>query len=120
MDLQVNEPLQVTARVYLGHLQASDVSVEFYQGGIDVDGELQGGQATAMVYRGQDADGSSLYNLNVAYGQSGLQGFSLRVLPKHEHLSSAYLPRLIFWADPDHVSIQVGNVELPMVTPVNA
>ena len=120
VDLQVNEPLQVTARVYLGHLQAADVSVEFYQGGIDVDGELQGGQATAMVYRGQDADGSSLYNLNVAYGQSGLQGFSLRVLPKHEHLSSAYLPRLIFWADPDHVSIQVGNVELPMVTPVNA
>ena len=109
--LQVNEPLQVTARVYLGELQASDVSVEFYQGGIDIDGELNGGRATAMVYRGQADDGASLYTLNVAYTQSGLQGFSLRVLPKHEHLSSPYLPRLVLWANPDQVRIVIGNVE---------
>ncbi|NEQ48771.1 MAG: glycosyltransferase family 1 protein [Leptolyngbya sp. SIO3F4] len=119
VDLQVNEPLQVTARVYLGHLQASDVAVEFYQGGIDIDGELQGGQATAMVYRGQDPDGSSLYTLNVTYDQSGLQGFSLRVLPKHEHLSSSYLPRLILWADPDHVRIVIGHMESPALAQVS-
>ncbi|MBX2863882.1 MAG: alpha-glucan family phosphorylase [Leptolyngbyaceae cyanobacterium MAG.088] len=118
--LQVNEPLQITARVYLGHLQSTDVSVEFYQGGIDIDGELQGGQATEMVYRGQDADGSSLYNLNVTYGQSGLQGFSLRVLPKHEHLSSSYSPRLIHWANSEQVRIVIGHVEAAEMTQVNA
>ena len=111
VDLQVNEPLQVTARLHLGHLQAADVSVEFYQGGIDIDGELRGGQATPMVHRGQDTDGTSLYSLNVAYKQSGLQGFSLRVLPQHQYLSSAYIPRLILWADPEQIRIVIGHVE---------
>ncbi|MBT9311627.1 alpha-glucan family phosphorylase [Leptothoe kymatousa] len=120
MELQVNEPLQVTARIHLGHLQASDVLVEFYQGGIDIDGELQGGQATSMVYRGQDPDGSSLYNLNVAYSHSGLQGFSLRVLPQHEHLSSPYATRLVLWADPDNVRIVIGHVESPSLAQVGA
>ena len=110
-DLQVNEPLQVTARVQLGELQPADVSVEFYQGGIDIDGELRGGQAVAMIYRGQDADGTSLYTLNAAYYNSGLQGFSLRILPNHDYLSSPYMPRLIYWTDPDRVRIVIGELE---------
>ncbi|ESA36848.1 alpha-glucan phosphorylase [Leptolyngbya sp. Heron Island J] len=119
-NLQVNEPLQVTARVQLGELQPTDVSVEFYQGGIDIDGELRGGQAVAMIYRGQDADGSSLYTLNVAYYNSGLQGFSLRVLPNHDYLSSPYMPRLIYWADPDRVRIVIGDLETVEPASVNA
>lgn len=119
-ELQVNEPLQVTARVQLGELKPTDVSVEFYQGGIDIDGELRGGQAVAMIYRGQDADGSSLYTLNVAYYNSGLQGFSLRVLPKHDYLSSSYMPRLIHWADPDRVRIVIGDLETVEPASVNA
>ncbi|MEO0868028.1 MAG: alpha-glucan family phosphorylase, partial [Cyanobacteria bacterium J06642_11] len=118
--LQVNEPLQVTARVYLGQLQPTDVTVEFYQGGIDNDGELQGGQAISMVHRGQDHDGRSLYTLNAAYYNSGLQGFSLRVLPRHDHLANSYLPRLICWANPDHVQVVIGDVHIDAVAPVSA
>ncbi|MEM9803982.1 MAG: alpha-glucan family phosphorylase [Cyanobacteria bacterium P01_D01_bin.56] len=119
-ELQVNEPLQVTARVYLGQLQPTDVTVEFYQGGIDIDGELQGGQAIAMVHRGQDSDGRSLYTLNATYYNSGLQGFSLRVLPRHEHLANSYLPRLIRWANPDHVQVVIGDVHIESVEPISA
>ena len=59
----------------------------------------------------QDADGTSLYTLNAAYYKSGLQGFSLRILPNHDYLSSPYMPRLIYWTDPDRVRIVIGELE---------
>lgn len=108
-ELQVNQPLKASARIRLGELTPDDVTVEFYQGGIEVDGEMHSGQATAMTFQGHDGDGSSLYSLDVQYGRSGLQGFSLRVLPKHADLSSPYEPRLLLWADPEEVNIVVGQ-----------
>ena len=114
-DLEVNEPLEVTARLSLGQLSHQDVSVEFYQGRVDMHGNLQGGRATAMIYRGKDSDGTSLYTLNVTYDRSGLQGFSLRVLPSHAYLDSPYAPRLVLWADTDRVRIHIGPMPAPQV-----
>jgi glycogen phosphorylase len=108
-ELQVNQTLSVAARINLGDLKPHDVQVEFYQGGIEVDGELHGGIATPMTYQGEDAAGASLYQLDVKYASSGLQGFSLRILPNHPHLSNVYEPRLILWAQPDAVRINVGE-----------
>ncbi|NEQ19517.1 MAG: hypothetical protein F6K28_07585 [Microcoleus sp. SIO2G3] len=51
-----------------------------------------------MDYQGEDKDGLSIYTADVVYNISGLQGLSLRVLPKHKDLSSPYEPRLIVWA----------------------
>ncbi len=51
-----------------------------------------------MEYQGEDDQGLSIYKADVLYTTSGLQGLSLRVLPKHKYLSSPYEPRLILWA----------------------
>lgn len=104
-DLRVNQPLKVSARLQLGALTPHDVQVELYQGSVGVDGDIHTGVATPMTYQGQDANGHSLYATEVEYTSSGLQGLSLRLLPKHSSLNSPYDPKLILWADPEQVSI---------------
>jgi starch phosphorylase len=98
-EIQVNQTIVVKAKVNLATLTPSDVQVELYQGSIDASGEIIDGIPVVMECLGQDQDGCSLYSANITYTASGLQGLSLRVLPKHEWLSSPYEPRLIVWAD---------------------
>ena len=75
-----------------------DVQVELYQGAIDANGEIVNGEPVVMENQGTDSNSLNQYSAEVAYHTSGLQGLSLRVLPKHPHLSSSYEPRLIVWA----------------------
>jgi len=105
-DLRVNQSIQVTAQIQLGALTPDDVQVELYQGTVEVDGEIHTGIATPMAYQGKDAQGKSLYGVEVSYGASGLQGLSLRILPNHRYLNSPYDPKLILWADPQEVTIE--------------
>ncbi len=106
-ELQVNQPFQVTAQVHLGALSPDDVQVELYQGRVGADGEIQGGEAITMAYRGQDSSGHSLYGVDLTYTTSGLQGLSLRLLPQHRYLHSPLDPKLVLWADPDRVLVTV-------------
>ncbi|MBE9005180.1 alpha-glucan family phosphorylase [Fortiea sp. LEGE XX443] len=98
-DIEVNQTVAVKAKVDLASLSNDDVQVELYQGAIDADGEIVNAIPVVMDYQGQDPQGLSIYTANVIYTTSGFQGLSLRVLPKHPHLSSAYEPRLIAWAE---------------------
>jgi len=98
-EIQVNQTIAVKARINLATLTPDDVQVELYQGSINTNGEIVNGVPVVMTYQGQDQQGCSIYTTNITYINSGLQGLSLRVLPKHEHLSSPYEPRLILWAN---------------------
>jgi starch phosphorylase len=106
VDLQVNQPFKVRARLQLGAITAEDIQVELYRGKVAIDGEIHTGVAIPMTYQEQDDQGQSFYGAEVEYSSSGLQGFSLRILPKHRYLNSAYDPKLILWADPDHVVVR--------------
>jgi starch phosphorylase len=108
-DLQVNQPFEVTARLHLGELTHQDIEVELYQGKVGVDGEFHGGEATAMAYRGQDGQGRHCYGVDLTYTRSGLQGLSLRILPKHEYLSSSLDPKVLLWANPEEVAVEVTS-----------
>jgi starch phosphorylase len=99
----------VRARLQLGAITAEDIQVELYRGKVAIDGEIHTGVAIPMAYQGQDDQGQSFYGAEVEYSSSGLQGFSLRILPKHRYLNSAYDPKLILWADPDHVVVRSGS-----------
>ena len=106
-ELQVNQPFEVTTSINLGQLAHEDVQVELYQGTVQVDGEMHSGTAIPMAYRGQDPQGRSCYAVNLNYTSSGLQGLSLRMLPKHRYLNSPFDPKLVLWAQPDEVKINV-------------
>ncbi len=98
-DVKVSQTLAVKARLSLAGLSPDDLQVEIYQGPIGIDGKITNGVPTVMSYQGKDGDHISVYTGDITYTSSGLQGFSLRVLPKHPHLSSPYEPRLILWAN---------------------
>lgn len=112
-QIQVYQPMKVQAHIALDNMSPSDVQVELYQGMVGVDGEIHDGEATPMTYVGQfDGNGKGaycLYETEVAYDSSGLQGLSLRVMPSHPYLSSAYEPRLVLWAQPETVQIHAQS-----------
>ena len=119
-DLQVNQSFDVNAQIDLGHLTADDILVELYQGTVQVDGEMHSGVPIPMDYQGQNGSGKSLYGAKLQYSSSGLQGLSLRILPKHRYLNSSLDPRLILWAQPDEVHVSMGtsvSSSTPAATP---
>lgn len=99
-NVQVEQEILVTAYVRLGKLTADDVQVELYLGAVDENGEIANGQSVVMDYAGADSENpeTSVYRRAIAYRNSGFQGLSLRILPKHENLSSPYQPGLVLWA----------------------
>lgn len=97
-ELQVNQTMPVKAVLDLSELTPDDVRVQLYQGAVNADGDIVNGMTVEMECQGTDAEGLGLYTADVTYTTSGLQGLSLRVLPKHRYLSSPYLPRLVLWA----------------------
>ncbi|QJB46481.1 alpha-glucan family phosphorylase [Dolichospermum flos-aquae] len=98
-DIEVNQTVAVKAKVNLATLSNDDVQVELYQGSIDANGDIVNAVPVVMDYQGQDPENSSVYTANITYTTSGLQGLSLRVLPRNQYLSSPYEPRLIAWAE---------------------
>lgn len=97
-DIEVNQTVAVKAKVDLATLNNNDVQVELYQGSIDANGDIVNAIPVVMEYQGDDTQGLSIYTANIIYTTSGLQGLSLRVLPKHKYLATPYEPRLIAWA----------------------
>jgi len=98
-DIQVNQVVAVKARLNLGALTDQDIQVQLYKGSVGADGQIVHGMPVVMDYHGKDNQGCSVYMVDVSYGSSGLQGFALRVLPKHEYLSNPHELRLVLWAE---------------------
>jgi starch phosphorylase len=97
-QIQVNQVVSVKAQINLAGLNSEDLQVELYQGAVNADGEIVKGNSVVMQFQGLDQQNHSIYTADIIYTSSGLQGLSLRVLPKHENLSSPYELRLIRWA----------------------
>ncbi|MEG3939765.1 MULTISPECIES: alpha-glucan family phosphorylase [unclassified Microcoleus] len=97
-EVKVNQSIAVKSRINLMGLTPADVQVELYQGSVDANGDIVGGVPVVMEYLGEDDRNASLYTADITYTSSGLQGLSLRVLPKHDNLSSPYEAGVILWA----------------------
>ncbi|WP_088893072.1 alpha-glucan family phosphorylase [Leptolyngbya ohadii] len=91
-DVKVGQAIGVKARLSLGQLAPDDVQVELYQGSVNDEGNIVNGSPVVMEYQGTDPQNPqiSIYTIDIAYQNSGLQGFSLRVMPQHQNLSSSY------------------------------
>ncbi len=99
VTLPVGQPIQARVRVHLGSLTPDDVAVELYHGRINSDGQIVDGVATAMTETGAGDGGSYTFEAQpVSCSDSGLHGYTVRVLPHHTDLPSALVPGLISWA----------------------
>jgi starch phosphorylase len=99
VSLPVGEPVQAQVRVHIGSLTPEDVAVELYQGRLNADSEIVNAVATPMRPAGPVEAGSCLFEAQpVACKDSGLHGFTVRVLPFHPDLPDGLIPGLICWA----------------------
>ena len=103
-SIDVAAPLRVQARIHLGKLRSSDVTVELYTGPVDADGDLIEGVPLEMQPLQADATGTYTYTVETSIQHSGLYGFTVRVRPNHPDLPSIFVPGLIRWAGEPRLS----------------
>jgi starch phosphorylase len=100
--LTVGDAVRTRAHVQLGGLAPEDVAVQLYVGRVDARGELADTEAIPMVLVEGGSDGQHVFEATAAvYRRSGLNGFTVRVLPAHADLQAPFLPGLIAWSQAD-------------------
>jgi starch phosphorylase len=100
-EVTVGGQVSVRARVSLGSLAPGDLRVQLCIGRVDARGRFSDGEAIAMEPAGPADDGVQYYQATVTPEESGLHGYTLRVLPRHDELVTPFVPGLITWADTD-------------------
>lgn len=97
-EIQVGSQIVVRAQVHLGALSPDDVSVELYWGKLDAKGHFCDAVALAMKHQSVEGD---LHVFEATHGpctESGLIGYTVRVLPFHKDLTTPFLPGYVTWA----------------------
>jgi starch phosphorylase len=98
-EIPINEEFEVKAQVFLGKLTPDDVKTELYLGPVSPNGEMLNPHISRMDM--VEAGPGNVYHyegIALACCSSGLYGYTVRVLPSHKDLKSAFLPGLITWA----------------------
>jgi starch phosphorylase len=98
-EIKVGDSITVTIQVQLGILKPEDVAVEIYEGMLDPHKEAIV-DANSIHTDCVESHGSGSYTFkgSVICQASGLHGYSVRVLPKHDDPNMHYIPGLITWA----------------------
>jgi len=98
-EVPVRGRMCASAQVQLGSLTPDDVTVQLYLGRVNADGEIVEGRAEPM--RAVEDLGERRYRFlaeGVTCHESGLFGYTVRVLPHHPDLVTDFWPGLITWA----------------------
>jgi starch phosphorylase len=98
-ELAVGSRIRVRAWIRLGPISTSEVAVELYLGHLDSAGEIANGVPLPMEPAGQTAEGLQIFEASgVSCLESGLHGYTVRVLPFNADEARSFLPGLIAWA----------------------
>ncbi|MFP4547961.1 MAG: alpha-glucan family phosphorylase [Fidelibacterota bacterium] len=95
--LRVDSSIEVKTEVYLGKILPEDVNIQVYFGKIDSKQEIKNGQLKSMKMTKKLDDKKYIFTANIDNWQSGNNGFTLRIIPKHEGLVNPFDDGLIFW-----------------------
>jgi starch phosphorylase len=96
--MQRGDSLTVTAHIELGSLSPDELLVELYHGTVsNQGGEINNARRTEMKAVGQEGN-SHLFQVRIECSTTGMQGHTVRILPKHEALVHPYRTGLIKWA----------------------
>ena len=97
--IPVNTDTTITAHIELGALAPTDVLVQAFYGRIGPQGEITDYSTVTMLPIGADEAGHHIYRGVTSCGQSGLVGYTVRVLPYHPELADLHLPGLVLWSN---------------------
>ncbi len=98
----IGDRRDVSVLVHLGELSTSDVQVELLHGAVQADGGIVDPVTTIMEPVGEEAPGTHRYQGSFSCELSGEYGFTVRVVPRHEDLSTWTSTGLVAWAG-DHL-----------------
>ncbi|GMO31548.1 MAG: glycosyltransferase family 1 protein [Termitinemataceae bacterium] len=87
----------VSAHITLGDLNPDEVLVELYHGPVSQGKDIHDAKRTEMKAVGKDGGGYK-YQVKVECEQTGNQGHTVRILPKHQSLVHPYRSGFIKWA----------------------
>ncbi len=97
-EIEVGSEVKVQARIRLGSLTPDEVAVELYWGKLDANDEFSDANAAPMENKGMDGDLHLYEAIHGPCSESGLQGFTVRVLPSNADLTTPFLPGYVTWA----------------------
>ncbi|MDR3342644.1 MAG: alpha-glucan family phosphorylase [Treponema sp.] len=96
--MQRGDSLTVTAFIELGTLTPEELQVELYHGSIsNQTGLLENTRRTEMKALGQEGNAYQ-YQVRIECTDTGFQGHTVRILPKHDALVHPYRAGFIKWA----------------------
>lgn len=96
-ELSVGDSIPVQAVIHTDVLFPNELAVQIYHGVLDATTEIQNGSVTPMEYREDLGGGKYLFSGTLIPYQTGLHGYTLRVLPSHEDMQSSYELGLLTW-----------------------
>ncbi|TFH65791.1 MAG: glycosyltransferase family 1 protein [Candidatus Zixiibacteriota bacterium] len=99
--MNVNEQMQIEAKIFIGELTPNDVAVELYMGKLSPSGDIVDPTSVEMTADGNPHAGIYNYHCTTPISSSGRLGYSVRVLPGHRSLVHPHEMRLITWAEGD-------------------
>ena len=97
-ELGVGESTTVRAVVQTDVLFPHELAAHIYHGVLDAAGEIHNGIVTPMAYKDDLGGGTYLFEGTLTLKQTGLHGYTVRVLPYHEDLQSPHELGLVTWA----------------------
>lgn len=97
--ITVGTEIKVQVRINSGAFKPDDLLVQVYYGAIDAEGQIQRDGVEALQSVSQNSDGSYLYRGVICCVRSGLQGYAIRIQPRHPLLGSAGIPGLVLWSN---------------------
>jgi starch phosphorylase len=94
----VGHKLPLEARIQLGSVDPSEVSVEAYYGPLDARGLITLGQSTPLRCEGkEEGQAHYFYKGSIPCEYAGRCGYALRVVPHHPELAARYHVGLLRW-----------------------
>jgi len=97
-ETKIGQSDLIRVQVYLGELSPDDVRIEIYHGDVSSDGQIQNGTYLPMTFARTLQDGRHEFEGAITYTKSGLQGYTLRITPRHPVVDNLLDPNLIRWA----------------------
>ena len=97
-EFLVGQEAPIGATVSLGELGHEDVLVQIYHGTLNSKDEIVSGQSSDLEYD-RDESGKHVFKGTIRCTSSGRYGFALRILPRHESLSSPFDMKNVHWID---------------------
>ena len=94
--IPAGQAIHIAASLQLGELSPVDVRVEAYYGPLDAEHHITQGAITALVWKNA-TEGRNRYEGDVPTTNSGMQGFTVRVLPAHPDAALPIELPLITW-----------------------